>query len=594
MSITKTRTFIEKSGCGWITGGAIIFVLVAGMFYTCDRGQQPVASTQKDNSPKVATVGGLSITSGMVQMGYEQRQMRSTAPPTPETELAAYGATIYELVNNGLQLEALKANGINPTNEEILKLIEPSIDMRMMLLRFNLQNQGVLKRDATQADFDAVLKQRTGKDQATLQKEELALVKEDLSDPAKRPAVLVQVASDLLREKFTKETKVTDEEIRKSYDTYEFKRIRLGTGADAQKKTQEALSALKGGMSFEAAMEKFSVEPAAANKTKAESTTKISYTLMLSTDYYAPLLGLKPGEQSSVINEPGVGPTIYKLIGIKSSPPKDWEKSKEELRTSLASQKANAFVTKELDKVRNSATITWDSPGYKVLYEYMRVINDPARSLEAASNPQIMRSIADQAAAVPSTDSVGYRMAVLTRFGAFNQLWLASKPEEQAKLEDERLQTLEDVLVVIESPDVRLDIAELLLKRKDGKGAMDQLLAAANGNLEVTGLGQARYSRVYAILDKLKAANMADEEQVKAIEQAQKAWQERSLEQAKFEAEEAKMRKEAAARAAEERRKAEEERKRELEQNKPIERGKEQAPKPADPITTGGQGSTGN
>jgi hypothetical protein len=185
-------------------------------------------------------------------------------------------------------------------------------------------------------------------------------------------------------------------------------------------------------------------------------------------------------------------------------------------------------------------------------------------------------------------------MAVLTRFGAFNQLWLASKPEEQAKLEDERLQTLEDVLVVIESPDVRLDIAELLLKRKDGKGAMDQLLAAANGNLEVTGLGQARYSRVYAILDKLKAANMADEEQVKAIEQAQKAWQERSLEQAKFEAEEAKMRKEAAARAAEERRKAEEERKRELEQNKPIERGKEQAPKPADPITTGGQGSTGN
>ncbi|MBV6458352.1 MAG: hypothetical protein HONBIEJF_01479 [Fimbriimonadaceae bacterium] len=584
MSITKTRTFIEKSGCGWITGGAIILVLIGGMFYQCNnsqQGQNQPGAKREDNTPAVATVGGLNITSGMVQSAFDQRQQQMrTAAPTPETELAAYGQAIYSWVDQGLRLEALRANGFNPTNEEVLKLAEPSIDMNFFMLKFQLEQSGQLKPNSTQAEFDELLKKNTGKDQATLRKEELAQIKENLADPKRKGTVLASVANELLREKLATKIQVTDDEIKKSFDTYKFKRIRVGTGPDAPKKLEEAQAALKGGMSFEAAMEKYSNESAPPGKKKAESTAELPYTSLISSAYYEPLLKLGKGGVSEPIEEPGVGPTLYKLIDITSKPPKDWEKTKEDTRKQLAAQKASAVAEAEVDKARKNAKIEWFSPGFKVLYEYTKVINDPELSKQANADPKIMRAIIDEAAKVPGEDSIGVRVATLTKFGAFNQIWLATKPADRAALETERLAILGETINVIESPDVRLDMADILVNKKDGKGAIQQLTSAANGNITTDALGQSRYSRIYSILEKVRRDKLATDEEIKAVEDIQKAWQQRSLEQAKFEEEERKMREDAAKRA-------EEERKKEMEKNKPVERGKTEGSKTETPATTG-------
>lgn len=583
MSITKTRTFIEKSGCGWVTGIAIILVLVGGMFYQCNNSQQQANQGQgkgQDSTPTVASVGGLNITSGMVQAAFDQRQQQVGAP-TPESELAAYGQAIFQWVDQGLRLEALRANGFNPTNEEVLKLAEPSIDMNFFLVKFQMEQSGQLKQNSTQAEFDELLKKNTGKDQATLKKEEVDQIKANLADPKRRGAVLASVANELLREKLTAKVQVTDEEIKKSFDTYTFKRIRVGTGADATKKLEEAQSALKSGMTFEAAMDKYSIESAEHGKKKSESTANLPYSSLMSTPYYEPLLKLKEGDVSEPIEEPGVGPTIYKLIGIKSDPPKDWEKTKEETRKQLASQKASVMAQEEVDKVRDTAKIDWQSPGFKVLYEYTKIINDPELSKQANADAKIMRGIIDEASKVTGADSIGTRVATLTKFGAFNQIWLAAKPADRTALEDERLAILGETINVIESPDVRLDMADILVNKKDGKGAIQQLTAAANGNITTDALGQSRYSRIYSILEKVRRDKLASEEEIKAVEDIQKSWQERSLEQAKFDAEERRLRDEAA-------KKAEEERKKEMEKNKPVERGKTETPTAGSTATTGG------
>lgn len=581
MSITKTRTFIEKSGCGWITGGVIILVFIFSMFNQCNSdGSGPAARKKEDTTPPVASVGGLNITSGMIQMAFDQQQMRNVVP-TPETELAAYGRALYDLVDQGLRLEALRANGINPSNEEILKLAEPSIDANFFILKFQLEQSGQLKQNSTQAEFDELLKKNTGKDQATLRKDEVEEMKKNLADPKRRPNVLVSVANDLLREKLAAKIQISDDDIKKSFDTYSFKRVRVGTGPEAKKKLADVEAALKGGMTFEEAMEKFSNESPTPGKKKSESTAELPYSSLTSAAYYAPLLKMAKGEVSKPIDEPGVGPTIYKLVGVKSNLPKEWEKTKEDTRKQLAAQKASIVAQEEVERIRSTAKIDWISPGYKVLYDYVKIVNSPELSKEATSNPKVMRAIIDEANKVTGTDPVGLRIATLAKFGAFNQLWLATKPEEQGALQDERLAILGAVIDVIESPDVRLDMADILVKKKDGKAAIQQLTAAANGNISTDALGQSRYSRIYAVLDKIRRENLASEEELKSVEETQKAWQQRSLDQAKFDAEERRMRDEA-------NKKAEAARKLEMEKNKPVERGKTEAPKSETPAATGG------
>lgn len=579
MSISTARKFFEKSGCGLIVGFAMAAVFALGIMAQCGRGQNNSGSRTGDNPAQeaIATIGDFVVTPAMVtEIADRQNQQNPDSSPNGQYQKTAQA--IFIAVNAGVVNELAKKYGVTLTDDEIIKSEMSDLDQQLEMVKGQLVSQGKIKSSATPAEFDAEVKKVTGKTIAEIKADTRSKLTEDLKDPQKRASILATKLNDPIRVKIASTMNPTDDEIKSQFRNYTIKAINFGS-SDGDPKLKEAadsvLKQLKGGMSFEDAITKYSKTPPQPGKKLADQTQDVPASLVENYRGYQPIAKLKPGEISDVVVQPNMI-SIYKLIKVTDNVPKDYDKSKEGHKKSYLDSKASQIMAEEAQKIAQSSVVKWNSAGYKALYDYIAHMADPNATVETpAEKAARLQALMKTAKDAEQKDPIGARAAALVRYVALDDLWKNATPAQKDALKQERIDTLIDTLQSAESVELRLEVAELLTDMKKGDEAFEQILAASRANGDYTMLGQANYGKIQQHAQKLIAAKLITPEQQKDLETEQARW---ITDKTEFDKEQAELKKqqEEDAKRNEADKKANE--------PKPVERGSQ--PKPQTPPTS--------
>ncbi len=517
LSISKFQNVIH-GGCGRVFIVGISVVFVGGLLYQGCGGRAGIAAEQSGASrgagraeTEIAQVAGAPVTAGAIQAAQERLLGGQPMPPTmaPAQELALAGAALSGAIETTNALALAKGKGIDTSDAAVLAFV--GRELPKILKEQVLQSPG-MKPDASDADVDAFVKKQAGKGLGDLVKEQLAGFTKSLADPQKGPAFRAQVIPLLVIDAGKAKIQVSDEELRKSFDVVEVKRLvvpSFGTGgpddAKAKAKADEALAAIRGGLSFDAALDKYSSSAGApGQKPSAAPPLPVPASQIGENPQYKALVGLKPGDVSNVERGPE-GYILMKIVGAKSNLPKDFETRKERYLDALKTQRSQKAFTEELKRFGETNPPKFSSDGYAALYAYTKLTSPPS-SLNPAATPPApteaqFRGIIDGAKRVGKSDE-GYRLATLVRAQAFDRLYALSK--NQPALADERIETLLASVEAKDDFDARLTLVDAYLGKRDYKAAAEQLQAAARANTQYDAQGQDRFGKIASKLIALK------------------------------------------------------------------------------------------
>lgn len=551
--------------------------LVAAAFVfsgSCGRGMSggggPNPSGQ--DGPVVATVGDVPVTENAIWAMAQQslvslsQQYQQTLPPSMEPQFVA-GATEQQ-VKGALLMELAKRKGVVLDEAAIMQAMGVEADRSIEMQKQQLIMGGKLKADASPALVEAAMKEAYGgKTPEEAKKTYLENFQKSLSDPAKMAEAAMHTANTLVMDKLKSEVPATDEIVKASYNLYNCKRVFLKTdkhvGEDLVKKAEGIIAEIKGGLKFDAAMDKYSddlpdKDAKGKDKPKHENKLILDEKTMTLNESYSPVLKLKPGEVGGPYTFGDGGVSIVTFIDKGTQLPPDYEKEKAKYAKDYQESMGAKTLQDELDKLAASNIVDWKSPAYHVLYDIVVWEQAPTtQKLSPADKTSQLEAFVKRAEEA-KTDPMGSRAAPIARFRAFSQIWSGSTDAEKAKLTDTRIGVLQDFLQISESSDYRLELADLLAVKKDAAGVTENLkMAAASIGSDFGPSGQKVFSDVQAKLGKFQAANLINAEQVKVVRDDLDAWRKNKAEKDKFDKEqkasEEKMRKEAeAAQKAEE------------------------------------------
>jgi parvulin-like peptidyl-prolyl isomerase len=477
----------------------------------------------------VATVGNYAVTTTMVDNVLNQ-QMGQFIDQLPASVLLNYrGSVLQQLVAQGQQAELAKSQGINPSDDEVANTVIKQIRERLTpeAVKQQLTMSGKLKPNATQKEVDEAFKLATGKtlpEYVAAQEQE---VRDTLKDESRRENLRAAVLGQLLVEKVRTGISVTDEELKKGYDSYEFKKVFVNTAVAGTKtpldKAKEILAEIKGGLKFETAIDRYSGDPPEPKKKLSEKTNSMQYATMSQNPQYKALTTLKPGDVSEPIVEP-VGVAIYKLIGIKSTLPKDFDKRKEEIRKSYSEQLAQQKITEMLQT--NAPPVKWNDKGYEALYNYSRLQNDFKISAEEkeAKTQEILKVVQN----LGSDDRSG--IGAMLAFNIFNGLFEPASNEKKKALADQGIEIYNQFFQRNEDPNARLKLVDMYVLKGDTASAIQTLTTAATNNqFVVDARGQGVHESITAKIKELLDKKIVTADQLKPVLDLQNEWKKNKL-----------------------------------------------------------------
>jgi len=540
VSINKFQEKIFRTGCG----SAVLFVcagvFLGGMFYAgCGLGgrtnnqaqdqERTVAVKVGDNPIYAEDLGKMMDNARQNALQRSQVGGPDALPPSQE----AYDSAM--VINEALEgvgyLYLAKKAGATFSDDSIRKVEMADFESKVLQTKMALQTQKLLKPNATDKEFDEVLKKQAGGTLAELKKQFNTSVETNLKDPKIRPTMESSIAKKVLGDTLEAKSKPSDAEVKASYDSYVFKRILFSMDPDADNQIKKALADIKGGLTFEQAMDRYSKEPGTAKGKKAsDSTTEINAPQFDAIPDYAPLKTLKPGEVSGVVNSPQ-GKAIYKLITVKSTVPPDFDKKKSDYIKDFVHIKIGREVDNQMKDLLSSGLVKWENPGFKALFDWYRVTNDfsPSNTPDAQRN-KLTAVIADARKALNGKGSDS-RAALLAWFGSVDRMWgMAITPADKDKLRPDRIEVIRAVTASTPYFSLKMELVDLLIDNKATKEAGVALVDAATSNLTYDSTGQRNFQDINAKLEKLKGLKLISPDQEKAIQKAQDDWQKQSQE----------------------------------------------------------------
>jgi hypothetical protein len=358
-----------------------------------------------------------------------------------------------------------------------------------------------------------------------------------------------------LNEAYAAQIQLSDDQLKKDLSTsYKFKRISFRLSKDfkplniseiveakRQKLTeaQKVLNEIKGGLSFEAAMEKYSDDPApASGKKKGDSTVDLQLSVLTFDPDYAPLATLKAGDLSPVIyHSIQQEVLIFKLIAIEQKPQPNFEKDKANLMKNRLTQLANAKLIEDAKKLTQEDAIKWQSDGFKVLYHWYKAFTDNDNLKDSSKRLAELEKIAGEAKkAVDNPDSLGERPAGLAFFASIDPVYRAADEAKKAKLAADWADAAARVLENTESTDLRLELAKVYLSQKKLNEAKGQLISAASGLVGTSEDAFKHYNEIQVLRAKFIAAGIKKED-LSGIDDSQLQWSTDAVESLKGEAE---------------------------------------------------------
>lgn len=556
MSISTTRNFIEKSGCGIFIGVGLALVMGVSLFQGCQPREDPMAQANK--SPEVVKIGQQVLTEEQLQEASERavnlrvEQMRQmmgdTFEPMGSVADASAGMDgVGSIITSAIAVEMARARNLTVTDEAIRAETTRSLEEQLAQVRPQLEQSGALKAGATQAEFEAAFQKQFGQSIAQVRTRFNGQIDEAMKNPLQKLELSGQAAQALWRKSEEPKHRLDDAQLKTIFDSVVLKSIvfREQPRQDRSAEAEKVLADIKAGtITFEAAMDKYSDAPLQqGKKKKSEQEDILAWQFLLVDTDYAPVKNLKPGEVSGVIK--GVdGPILYKMVRKTTNVPADFDTRKEFYRTNHMQFAANALYVAELRKARTSMP-KWTNTGYEQLFRLYGIIQDPIVD-------QDFVGVAEDSLKVIATGGpLARRPASIAALLSIGRVYGRATGEAQKQLEPKFIEaTLAFLSNVGENADLRLQLVDLFQKNKQAS-AGEQLARASSGINSFGQRGQGLRDQVFAKLGALRTAKLITEEQAKQVEANLQRW---ASDKRKFD-EQARQRKaeqEAAQKAAEE------------------------------------------
>ncbi len=501
------------------------------MFYLGCGTDARMSNSRDQQDQKVAvTVGDYPIYANDLMKQIEarrQQSLQSGQPGGPDAlpardEAFIQGNSVTQAVQGVGYAYLAKKDGAKFTDEAIRKSEEQNFEQSVMMTRMQVSQQQGSKGQMSDKQFDDFLKKQTGMTLAEQRAKFLENLKTTLKDTKARASLETSVARSVLLDNIQSRMKPTDAELKASYDSYIFKRI-LFSGdpkSNITEAVQKAQADLKGGLTFEQAMDRYSKDPPLKGKKASDNTTEISVQQIDGTPSMASLKSMKPGQVSDVIDSP-TGKAIYRLESVKNTAPADLVKNKARYSDQYASQKANDVMDKEIKDLLKSNSIKWESPGYKAIFDWMQASNDfGGLATQATKMQEIM---AEAKKALSANQGYDQRAALFAWYAAFDSIWSAPNADKK-KLAPDRIEVLRAVTADTPYFSLKMELVDLLADAKQGNEAGALLKDAAESNVYYDAVGQKNYQDVNLKLLKLRSINAVTVEQEKAIQKAQEEW----------------------------------------------------------------------
>ena len=529
MSITTTRNFIEKSGCGVITGVLLAAIMGLSMASGNCNNNAPGTTTPQDQGPAIVTVGDTKITALMIDavakddLNNRERQIRNQLQGKPfegfnSLQTAQFFRDSFgSAVDGAINIQMAKEAGVALEDSAILEKFMNEVTTQISQFRQQLTQSGQLPANATEEQYLAKFREVAGgKTPNEIISENRTMLADRLKNPNLAVPLKGQGAQMLWIEKEEGLTKVSDAELDTIFDTVNLKSIVLNE-APRQNRTPEAekiLADIKSGkITFEAAMDQYSEKPLPKDKKKqSETTDMLAWQFLLTDPNYGVLKTLKPGEVSAVI--PGVdGPIIYKLINVKKdNKPADFATNKEFYRTNHKKFMANTKFFR-LQREAREKLPKFNDEGYKALYSDYLLERDPILS-------QDYLKIVEDTAKLTTNGP-----AIIARLLAGNRVWRSLSGEAKTKFEDTHyIPSVENFLNSNgPNPSLNMNLVDMFAARKSAK-AGEQLLAASVSNTSLSDIGKAMHDRITKRLGELKAAGLIKEDIAAQVQANLERW----------------------------------------------------------------------
>lgn len=564
MSVSKFRDRMESKGCQIVVFtilGALAFSMV---FSTCSPGGRGGPEITKDGAA-IATVGDFPVTEGMVinMANRTLDQFREAfGGQIPPVFIAQYtGVALDQQVNAGLLIELCTRERVDLGDESVRRAVNKMIDEEIERNKQTLIAEKKVAADASPAVMDAAYKTAHQLDPKSQREATQKRVEEMLKNPAERNELLVSAANTLLMEKYSNEVPATDDAVKAFFDVYMSKRIFLKEdkhpGVDLKKKANDIMAEIKGGLTFEAAMNKYSDDEPGPGKPKSDNEFQVDGKTISLNATYAPIAKQTIGAVEGPYTLGDGGVSIVRVNSKVTQLPPDFEAKKAQYKRDFQRDRAAGKLQEKLKGLKAENLVKWKSPGYELLFDLaVYTQSDEARSATPAERKAKYEAFikrGDEAA----NDPLGQRVVPLAQFWAFNQVWTDSSDAEKANLTDRRIEVLEGVLQQTESGELRTELVDLYAVKKDGVKVTENLEFAASAiSANFDAPGQQKYAELQAKLLKLKEAGVINAEQEAKVRLILDQWATDKIAKDKFD-EEARKQEEQARKDAEAAQKAE-------------------------------------
>lgn len=531
MSIDTFRKMSEK-GCGTVLFVGCAVVLGLGIFAgPCSRGAvQDPGNQQNFDSRPAFRIGDYTVTTKAIMDGFQKRLAPSgpdQAPPNAQMQAQYLAQTVKQYVDDGLLISAAKKKGISVSQDQLKSTFLQLLSDSIAEAKKELVTQGKAKQGATEAEMDAAFKSvynQTPKELIAGRSEQLD---QALADPATVPQLLAQAVRDKFNKSLSAGVQITDLDLAKQTSEYVLKGITVtdpkNPNADTSAKVKEIKAALAGGMSYEAAMEKYSTTPAPPDGKRKKSD--VSFPVRVSTleqnDQYAPLLKLKVGDVSDPIKL-GSTEQMFKLVRIDKMKADVFAKQKEDLRKQMINEKVGKLVQEAQIEERKAGTLKWSGIGLEQMHTFARLAMEPEFINDRPKYKAELKKLIDSPMA-DGKDPDQYRASILAHYGAMESLNNSSTDEEKKKLASQRLEMITQVLNIADGPDLHLTIAEIQAAAKN-KAAGQALFEAAKRLRDPGFAGQSIFGDLSTRLVKYKAQGLVSAEDEKNIQTELDRW----------------------------------------------------------------------
>lgn len=557
MSIDQVRKFSEK-GCGPIIMIGLGLILVAGLYQGFVGGRGGGAA-ERVELPAAVTVGATKLTAPEIENAIaEETRRESFSQGRPQILTTMQQATIaartlHDLVVQALTLELGRQKGIPTEGDALLQAYLAEIRRRIDQEIQDLVFSGKVKADASPEEKEKAFAAEAGQSSAEILRRQEEQFRQGMQDETIRRRQEAFAVSTVLMGRLEQEAKLDYGALKKKQDQLVFKILMVSDMAkpnqDVSQKVTEIQNALRGGLSFEQAMERYStlgIPP--GRKSKADQEVIYFRAVLEANPALRPLASLEKGQVSEPIELNGLV-ALYKLERIQEIPDEQFRQNVNQIRFQTLQTLTNEFITSETKRLREAGVLKWANRAYEALYEYWNLAIDAELLGDARKAAERFLGIANLAAQSMG-GGVSDRSAALVRYAAFEQYFSRLSPEERKAKANDRLEMFAAVTRIIDGPDLRLDMARML--REVGNAEAGAQLQSAAERLRDPGmLGQRIYREIDDLLPELEQAKLITPAQVEKTREELRRWAREKQQFDKFLEEQRKAQEEATRQAQE-------------------------------------------